>query len=99
MPLKVTCAVDPVDELLTIVICPAAVPIAVGRNCTCNVIDCVGFSVTGKLFPKIENPAPAITAEFTVTGAVPVDVSVNDCVVGVFTITLPKLKAPALTAN
>jgi hypothetical protein len=40
-----------------------------------------------------------IAAELTVTGAVPVDVSVNDCVVAVFTVTLPKLKLAALTVN
>ena len=40
-----------------------------------------------------------IAAEFTVTGDVPVDVSVNDCVVAVFTVTLPKLRLPALTVN
>jgi hypothetical protein len=45
------------------------------------------------------NPAPTIAGAFTATGAVPVDVSVNDCVVAVFTVTLPKLKLPALTAN
>ena len=47
----------------------------------------------------IEKPAPVIAAEFTVTGAVPVDVNVSDCVVAVFTVTLPKLKVAALTAN
>jgi hypothetical protein len=40
-----------------------------------------------------------IAAEFTVTGAVPVDVNVKDCVVAVFTVTLPKLKLAALTVN
>ena len=40
-----------------------------------------------------------IVAEFTVTGDVPVDVNVNDCVVAVFTVTLPKLRLAALTAN
>jgi hypothetical protein len=40
-----------------------------------------------------------IAAEFTVTGDVPVDVSVNVCVVAVFTVTLPKLRLPALIAN
>jgi hypothetical protein len=40
-----------------------------------------------------------IAAEFTVTGDVPVDVSVNVCVVAVFTVTLPKLRLPALTVN
>jgi hypothetical protein len=44
-------------------------------------------------------PAPVITAEFTVTGEVPVDVNVNDCVVAVFTVTLPKLRVAALTVN
>ena len=47
----------------------------------------------------IEKPAPMIAAEFTVTGAVPVDVNVSDCVVAEFTVTFPKLKVAALTAN
>jgi hypothetical protein len=99
VPLKATAAVLPLDELLLIVICPLAVPVAVGRNCTCMVIDCVGFSVTGKLPPTIVKPVPVIAAELTVTGAVPVDVSVNDWVVDVFTVTLPKLRLPALSVN
>jgi len=40
-----------------------------------------------------------MVAVLTVTGDVPVDVSVNDWVVDVFTVTLPKLKVAALTAN
>jgi hypothetical protein len=40
-----------------------------------------------------------IAAEFTVTGDVPLDVSVNDCVAAVFTVTLPKLRLVALTVN
>jgi hypothetical protein len=44
-------------------------------------------------------PAPLIVAEFIVTGEVPVDVNVKDCVVAVFTVTLPKLKVAALAAN
>ena len=44
-------------------------------------------------------PAPLTTAEFTVTGDVPVDVSVSDCVVAVFTATLPKLSVVALIDN
>jgi hypothetical protein len=40
-----------------------------------------------------------IVAELIVTGAVPVDVNVSDCVVAVFTVTLPKLRLAALTAN
>jgi hypothetical protein len=40
-----------------------------------------------------------MVAEFTVTGDVPVDVNVNDCVVAVLTTTLPKLRLAALTAS
>jgi hypothetical protein len=76
-----------------------AVPAEVGRNCTCSVTACVGFSVTGRLPPTIVKPVPVIAAVFTVTGAVPVEVSVNDCVVAVFTVTLPKLRLAALTVN
>ena len=99
VPLRVTCAVEPVDESLLIVIWPLADPVAVGRNCTCNVSDCIGFNVAGKLLPTIVKPAPVIAAELTVTGEVPVDVSVSDCVVAVFTVTLPKLKLAELTVN
>jgi hypothetical protein len=45
------------------------------------------------------NPAPVIAAELTVTGAVPVDVNVSDCLVAVFIVTLPKLKLAAFTVN
>jgi len=40
-----------------------------------------------------------ITAELIVTGEVPDEVNVSDWVVEVFTVTLPKLKVAALTAN
>ena len=35
----------------------------------------------------------------TVTGDVPVDVSVNDCIVAVFIVTLAKLRLAALTVS
>jgi hypothetical protein len=44
-------------------------------------------------------PVPVIATELTLTGNVPVDVSVSDCVVAVFTVTLPKLRFAALTVN
>jgi hypothetical protein len=44
-------------------------------------------------------PAPVIVAEFTVTDVVPVELRVKDAVVAVFTVTLPKLRLPALTVN
>jgi hypothetical protein len=59
----------------------------------------VGFSVAGRLPPTIVKPAPVIAAELTVTGDVPLDVSVNDCVVDVFTARLPKFKLAVLTVN
>ena len=86
-------------ELLLIVIWPLAVPADVGLNCTCKVIVWFGVSVTGKLLPTIVKPVPVIAAELTVTGDVPVEVNVNDCVVAVFTVTLPKLKLVALTVT
>jgi hypothetical protein len=99
VPLKATRAVAPVVELLLIVSWPLVCPGVVGSNTTCNVRDWVGFNVTGKLPPAIANPAPLIAAELTVTGAVPVDVNVKDCVVAVFTVTFPKLKLVALTVS
>jgi hypothetical protein len=44
-------------------------------------------------------PAPVTAAELTITGAVPVDVNVNDCIVGVFTVASPKFRLGALTVN
>jgi hypothetical protein len=91
--------VEPVDESLLIVICPLPVPADAGRNCTSNVSSWPGFSVTGRLPPTIVKPAPVIAAELTVTGAVPVEVNVKDCVVDVFTVTFPKLRLAPLTVN
>jgi hypothetical protein len=99
VPPRVTAVEPPVDELLVIVICPLADPVAVGKNRTCSVTVWVGFNVTGRLLPTIVKPVPVIAAELTVTGAVPVEVSVNDCIVAVFTVTLPKLKVAVLTVN
>jgi hypothetical protein len=74
-------------------------PVSVGLNCTCSVNECVGASVIGRVPPARTKPEPEITAEFTLTGAVPVEVRVNDCVVDVFTVTFPKLRLAALTVN
>jgi hypothetical protein len=78
VPLKATTTVLPVDELLVIVICPLAAPVAAGRNCTCSVTAWPGFNAAGRLPLMIVKPAPVMVAELTVTGAVPVDVRVND---------------------
>jgi hypothetical protein len=71
VPLRLTTAVLLVDELLWIVSCPVAAPVAVGSNCTFSVTDCVGFKVTGNVAPDIVKPAPLRVAELMVTGAVP----------------------------
>ena len=61
--------------------------------------DWVGFNVTGRLAPTIVKAAPLIEAELTVTAELPVEVSVTDCAVGEFTVTLPKLKLAVLTVS
>jgi hypothetical protein len=48
------------------------------------------------VIPEAENPVPVTVIELIVTGAFPVDVSVNVCVDFVFTFTLPKLRDGAL---
>jgi hypothetical protein len=99
VPVKATTAVLPLVELLLIVTCPLAVPAVVGRNWTCSVIACDGFSVAGNPLPTIVKPVPVIVAELIVTGAVPHDVNVSVCVVAVLTVELPKFKLVALTVN
>jgi hypothetical protein len=85
--------------LLLMVSLPVTAPAVVGSNWTFSVVVCEGLSVSGKLPPTVEKPAPVIVAELMVTGDVPVDDRVTVWVVGVFTATLPKLRVVALTAN
>jgi hypothetical protein len=47
----------------------------------------------------VVKPAPVIEAALMVTGDVPDDVSVIDCFVEVFTVTLPKLRLVVFTVN
>jgi hypothetical protein len=99
VPLKDTTAVPPVVESLLIVSCPAVDLVAVGLNWTCNVTDWFEVSVTGNVPATMVKPEPVIETEFTVTGEVPLDVRVNDCVAAVFIVTLPKLKFVALSVS
>jgi hypothetical protein len=99
VPLKATAAVLPLVESLLIVSCPVAVPATVGRNCSCKVIDWFGLNVTGKFPDTRVKPAPASEAEFTVTVELPDDTSVTEPVAEEFTVTLPKLRAEALSVN
>jgi hypothetical protein len=59
----------------------------------------LGVRVSGKLAPESVKPAPLMAAALTVTEAVPVEVNVRVCVVGVFTATLPKLRLAVLTLS
>ena len=99
VPLRATAAVPPVVESLLMLSCPVTAPVAVGANWTCSARVWFGFSVAGKVPPTIVKPAPVIAAELTVTADVPEEVSVNDRVFAVFTVSLPKLRLEALTVN
>jgi hypothetical protein len=99
VPLRLTTAVLFVDELLAMVRVPLAGPAAEGSNCTLSVAVWFGFNVSGKLAPETEKPVPLTVAELTVTAVVPVELKVIDCVVAVFTDTLPKLRLEELTLN
>lgn len=78
---------------------PERDPVVVGANCIWIVADWFGLRVTGSPPLVIVNPDPLIVAEFTATGAVPVEVSVMDCVAVVFTVTPPKLRFVVLTVS
>ena len=99
VPLRATAAVPPVVELLLMLSCPVTAPVAVGANWTCSARVWFGFSVAGKVPPTIVKPTPVIASELTVTADVPVEVSVNVCVLAVFTVSLPKLRLEALIVN
>jgi hypothetical protein len=55
-----------------------------------------GFKVAGNAGPDNVKPAPVSVAPFTVTGTVPVEVKVTDCVAGVLTTTSPNATLVAL---
>lgn len=97
--MRLTAALPLPAALLLTVSCPVAAPAEVGLNCTFKVAVWPGFRVAGKVIPDTEKPLPVAAAELTVTGAVPEDFSVIDCVAGEFTITLPKAMVAALRVN
>jgi hypothetical protein len=78
---------------------PVAAPLAVGLNCTCRVIVCLGCNVAGSVPLTIVKPMPVILAELTVTAEVPVELSTSDIALAVFTVTLPKARLVGLTVN
>ena len=96
-PLNVT--VDLVEELLAIISWPVVAPAAVGTKLMLNVADWPGVNVRGELIPDTVNPVPVIVAELIVTGAVPDDDKITDCVDELFTATLPKAMLLALRVS
>jgi hypothetical protein len=58
-------------------------------NWTLSATVCPGFSVSGKLAPETEKPAPVTVAAVTLVASVPVDESVTDCDTVEFTATPP----------
>jgi hypothetical protein len=99
VPLRLITTVLLVEELLTMVTCPVAAPVAAGSNCISSVTAKPGFNVTGKVAPDIVKPVPVSVPEFMVTGAVPVELNVTGCVEAVFTVTLPNATLAGLMVN
>ena len=89
MPLRPTATVEFVDALLLIVNCPVATPTTVGSNVSVTVSVWPGLRVAGTRTGEPEKPLPVTITEFTVTGAVPLEVSVTVCVVELFNTTAP----------
>jgi hypothetical protein len=58
-----------------------------------------GLSVTGKVAPENEKPAPVSVAALTVTGTLPLEVSVTGRVEAVLVATLPNDRLFVLTVN
>ncbi|MFZ0745992.1 MAG: hypothetical protein WAM85_16395 [Terracidiphilus sp.] len=96
VPLKLITADGLVEELLVMANCPVAAPAVVGSNCTFSVAAWFGLKVTGKVAPDIVKPVPVSAAALIVTGALPVEVKVTDCVDGVFSATFPKANVAVL---
>lgn len=55
--------------------------------------------MTGNVAPGMAKLDPLKVPEFTVTGAVPVEVNVTGCVDVVFTVTLPNVRLAVLMVN
>jgi len=99
VPLSAIAGVWPAVALLVIVSVPDKAPLVVGSNCTVSEAAWFGFSVSGKLIPDAEKLVPETAIELIVSGAFPVEVSVNDCADLVFTFTLPNVTLFALVVR
>ena len=99
VPVRATVEVAPVVELLLMVMFPVSAPAVVGANVTGRDSVWPGERVFGRPVEPSENPVPEIAAEFTVTAAVPDEVSVTASDLVVASVTLPKASVVALNVN
>ncbi len=76
VPLRATVAVGFVDELLVTVRFPVAEPTVVGSKVSVRESVLPGLRVAGRVTDDTEKPLPDIAIVFTVTAAVPLEVSV-----------------------
>jgi hypothetical protein len=70
----------PLDELLAIVSTPVNVLTWGETNWSVKLAVCPGFRVNGKVIPEAENNDPTTERLEIVTGALPVELRVIDCV-------------------
>ena len=99
VPLREMTAEGLVEELLVMVSAPVTAPAAWGSNCTLKLAACPGASVTGSERPDAVKPDPVSASALMVTDAVPEEVKVTVCTVGVLTATLPNVSVVALMVN
>jgi len=71
----------------------------IGTNRMFRVAVWLGLRVSGRATPDTVNPVPVTAIALIVTGAVPVEVNVTDCVVTVLRFTDPKAMLAAFTFN
>ena len=94
-----TVEVTPVEELLVRVSKPFAVRAASGLKLIVRTALCPTFSVSGKDTPESLKPVPVTEPAFTVTGAVPEEVSVTDRERSDDRLTDPKFKLVVLRVS
>lgn len=96
VPLRLITGLAFEEELLLMVSWPADAPTVAGSNTIFRVVSSPGLNAAGNAAPGRVNPAPVIVAPLIVTGTVPVEVKVTDCVAGVLTTTSPNATLVAL---
>lgn len=92
-------ALETLEASLTMVTSAERLPADWGANINCTVALCPAASVPVKFPPATLNPAPETLTLEMETAAVPVSVSVSDCVALLPTATFPKSTVLALAAR